>query len=86
MPVSVGKLDEAEKAGHTYLLTHWAGDFAERDRFSEVNLMVLITYDKLGVVSDNWSEIVPLSQAHRGFAFSATRNTKYVLASRMTRQ
>ncbi|SPE42549.1 hypothetical protein SBA3_60024 [Candidatus Sulfopaludibacter sp. SbA3] len=85
MPVSIGKLDEAEKACQSYLVTHWAGDFAERNRFSEVNLMVLITYDRLDAISDNWSEIIPLSQAHRGFAFSAPRNTKghwYVLAGR----
>jgi hypothetical protein len=85
MPLSIGKLDEAEKACHSYLATHWTGDFADRNRFPEVNLLVLITYDMLDAISDNWSEIIPLSQVHRGFAFVAPRNTKgrwYVLAGK----
>src|SRR5437763_17197360 len=85
MPVSIGKLEKAETACLSYLATHWAGDFAERNRFPEVNLLVLITYNMLDAISDNWSEIIPLSQAHRGFAFAAPRNTKghwYVLAGR----
>ena len=36
-------------------------------------------------IAGNWDEIVPLSQQHRGFAFSSPRNNKgrtYVLAGR----
>ena len=81
----IGALDEAEKAYHADLAPLWSASPDLRDRYSEVNLVFLITYDKLDAIAGNWNEIVPLSQQHRGFAFSAPRNRKghvYVLAGR----
>jgi hypothetical protein len=81
----IGELDAAEKAYHSYLTPIWSASPEDRGRFPEVNIVFLITYDKLDAIAGNWDEIVPLSQRHRGFAFSAPRNSKgriYVLAGR----
>jgi hypothetical protein len=85
MRLSVGNLDAANKACDTDFPTHWSASFSERDRFPELNLEILITYDKLDAIEGNWDQIVPLSKAHRGFVFSDKRNNKgrtYVLAGR----
>jgi hypothetical protein len=81
----MAELDEADKAYHSYLAPIGFAFPEDRDRYPEVNLVFLITYDRLGAIAGNWSEIVPLSQRHRGFAFSSVRNSKgrvYVLAGR----
>jgi hypothetical protein len=81
--ITVGNLVEAEQACNTYLKTYWTASFDQRARYPEVNLLVLLPYAHLDAVSDNWPEIIPLSKAHRGYVFSAPRNTKahwYVLA------
>jgi hypothetical protein len=81
----IGELDEAEKAYHSYLAPIWSASPQDRARFPEVNIVFLITYDKLDAIAGNWDEIVPLSKEHRGFAFSSPRNNKgrtYVLAGR----
>ncbi len=85
MRLTIGNLDEAEQACNTHLAIHWSANFGERARYPEVNLLLLLRYENLDAVSDNWPEIIPLSKAHLGFAFSAPRNTKahwYVLAGR----
>jgi hypothetical protein len=81
----IGELDEAEKAYHSDLAPISSASPDDRGRFPEVNIVFLITYDKLDAIAGNWNEIVPLSQRHRGFAFSSPRNNKgrtYVLAGR----
>ncbi len=81
----IGELDEAGKAYHSYITPIWSASPENRGRFPEVNIVFLITYDKLDAIAGNWDEIVPLSQQHRGFAFSSPRNNKgrtYVLAGR----
>jgi hypothetical protein len=81
----VGDLAQAEQAFRTqFTPVNWA-DFSNRDRFPEVNIVILITYDKLDAIEGNWNEIVPLSKTHRGYAFTMPRNRKgrtYVLAAR----
>jgi hypothetical protein len=81
----IGELDEAEKAYHSDLAPISSASPEDRGRFPQVNIVFLITYDKLDAIAGNWDEIVPLSQRHRGFAFSSPRNNKgrtYVLAGR----
>src|SRR5258708_4633838 len=72
----IGELDEAGKAYHSYITPIWSASPENRGRFPEVNIVFLITYDKLDAIAGNWDEIVPLSQQHRGLAFSEPRNNK----------
>jgi hypothetical protein len=85
MYLQVEKLPLASRAYDQNFAAHWTANFSERDRFPELNLVILLTYDKLDAIEGNWDEIVPLSKAHRGFAFAAKRNSKghsFVLAAR----
>jgi hypothetical protein len=81
----IGDLDEAAKAYRSHFPTISWGDFADRERYLEINLAIMITYDKLDAIAGNWEDILPLSRRHRGFAFSTPRKSKgrvYVLAGR----
>ena len=81
----MGSLEKAEAAYHADFATTYSASFGDRDRFNEMNLVILITYDKLDAIEGNWDDIVPLSKAHRAFAFTAPRNQKgrvYVIAGR----
>ena len=85
MRLPIGDLPNAEAACQTNLATHWYASFNERNRYPELNLLILVTYDKLDVIEGNWDQLVPLSKAHRGFALTDKRNNKgrtYVLAGR----
>jgi hypothetical protein len=62
-----------------------AAGFSDRTRYKELNIAFLVTYDKLNAVGENWRELADMAKEHRGFAFTARRNTKgrmYVLAGR----
>jgi hypothetical protein len=81
----IGSPDKAEEAYHSGFATTYSASFGDRDRYKEMNLVILITYDKLDAIEGNWDEIVPLSKQHRAFAFTAPRNQKgrvYVIAGR----
>jgi hypothetical protein len=81
-----GNLDESEKAYQSNFVTTYSASPGDRDRFKEMNLVILITYDKLDAIADTgWDQAVPLSKAHRGFVLSAPRGHKghaYVFAGR----
>ena len=83
----IGDLDLAIDAFHEGFSAVNGAGFGDRDRYPELNIVFLITYDKLGTLDGNsWEgELAALSKSHRGFAFSAPRNRKgriYVLAAR----
>jgi len=83
----IGDLDLAIDAFHEGIPAVNGAGFGDRDRYPELNIVFLITYDKLNELAGNpWeSDLTALSQRHRGFAFSAPRNRKgriYVLAAR----
>jgi hypothetical protein len=81
----IGKLGEAAKAFRSHFATITWGDFADRALYPEMNLAILITYDKLAALAGDLEDAVSISQHHLGFAFSSPRNGKgrtYVLAGR----
>jgi hypothetical protein len=83
--VPIGNVDEAEKAYRSeFATTYWASP-GDRNRFKEMNMVILTTYDKLEDLAGWDDAIVPLSKAHRAFVFSEPRSSKshsYLVAGR----
>src|SRR5262249_40934330 len=83
--VPIGNVDEAEKAYRSeFATTYWASP-GDRNRFKEMNMVILTTYDKLDELAGWDDAIVPLSKAHRAFVFSEPRNRtcrSYLVAGR----